>query len=252
MFGWGALSLTLGLAVVGGPTVGALGAGAMVQAQQQLGRDAFVTGSPGCPRKAKFCFEIALHVVAEEDKDVATPRWFSAQVREANRLFAPISVGFFVGSVATSDAEFADLRTRKQRDLLGRDDHSFGVIHVFAVRRLADVDVEGAIIRGVHWRDRAETSRRWIILSSIASPMVFAHEAGHFFGLPHSSYRTSLMNKSPHRDPPWSERTFVPQELEIMERRRDEMVADKTLRKHRRGKAIKRVSQLRPARRRAR
>lgn len=223
---------------VGGPTIGSLGAATMARVREELGRDAFVTGSPRCPAKARRCFELAVHVVEEEGADVQTPQWFAAQVREANRLFAPIGVGFTVGSVAPVDAAFADVATRLDRDRLGRDEHSLGVIHVFVVRRLADVDVEGSVIRGVHWRDRADTSRRWIILSSIASSMVLAHEAGHFFGLPHSRYRTSIMNKSPHMDPPWPQRTFVDEELAIMGRRRDEMVADGTLkdakRKHRR------------------
>jgi len=231
VFGTLAAALLLSASVwASGPTLGALGAATMVQAQEKLGRRAFVSGSPRCPVEARRCFEIALHVVEEEGVDVQTPQWFAAQVREANRLFAPIDVGFRVGSVAPVDAEFADTDTRLERDKLGRDEHSLGVIHVFIVRRLADVDVEGAVIRGVHWRDRAETSRRWIILSSIASSMVLAHEAGHFFGLPHSKYRKSIMNKSPHMDPPWPMRTFHDNELQIMRTRRDEMMGDGTLR----------------------
>ncbi len=230
---WLAASLLAGT-VAGGPTVGALGAARMRQVQQQLGRDAFVTGSPRCPRRARRCFELAVHVVVEDAHDVQTPAWFAEQVRQANRLFAAVDVGFRVGSVATVDGAFADVKTRRQRDLLGRGAHTLKVVHVFLVRRLADVDVEGEVIRGVHWRDRADTSRRWIILSSIASSLVLAHELGHFFGLPHSRYRTSLMNKSPHRNPPWSERVFHPDEQEIMRQRRDEMLADGTLRAVRR------------------
>ena len=214
---------------MGGPTLGAMGAVTLARAHEQLGREAFVTGSPPCPAAARRCFELAVHVVEVDEVPVQTPVWLAAQVREANRLFAPIGVGFRVGSVAPVDAERTDVDTRLDRDLLGRDEHSLGVIHVFVVRRLADVDVEGEVIRGVHWRDRADTSRRWIILSSIASSMVLAHETGHFFGLPHSSYRTSIMNKSPHMNPPWPMRTFVDEELAIMGRRRDAMVADGTL-----------------------
>ncbi len=206
----------------------------MERVARELGRDAFVTASPRCLKKTKRCFELAVHVVEENGADVQSPAWFAEQVREANRLFAPIGVGFRVGSIESVDGAFADLQTRLQRDELGRDEHSVGVVHVFVVRRLADVDVEGAVIRGVHWRDRADTSKRWIILSSIASSLVLAHEMGHFFGLPHSSHRKSLMNKSPHRNPPWHLRTFPDVELAIMERRRDEMLDDGTLRAVRR------------------
>lgn len=214
----------------GGPTLGALQVATLLEARERLGRQAFVTGSPPCPGQAKRCFEIALHVVEEDGADVRTPQWVAAQVREANRLFAPIGVGFRIGSAKVVDAGFADVATRLDRDRLGRDEHTLGVVHVFVVRRLADVDVEGEVIRGVHWRDRAQTSRRWIILSSIASPMVLAHELGHFFGLPHTRHRKSIMNKSPHLDPPWPLRTFPEEEQAIMARRRDEMVADGTLR----------------------
>ncbi|MCA9707998.1 MAG: matrixin family metalloprotease [Myxococcales bacterium] len=213
-----------------GPTVGAMGAATMARAREALGREAFVTGSPACPEAAKRCFELAVHVVVEDGAEVQTPAWLSEQVRQANRLFALVDVGFRVGSVAPVDAAFADVQTREQRDVLGRAEHSLGVVHVFVVRRLADVDVPGEVIRGVHWRDRAETSRRWVILSSIASSLVLAHELGHFFGLPHSRYRKSLMNKSPHMDPPWPLRTFVEPEQAIMREHRDRMLADGTLR----------------------
>lgn len=213
-----------------GPTVGAMGAVTLVAAKEKLGREAFVTGSPPCPEEAERCFEIALHVVEEDGQDVQTPQWVADEVREANRLFAPIGVGFRVGSAKVVEARFADVQTRLERDLLGRDEHSLGVVHVFVVRRLADVDVEGEVIRGVHWRDRSETSRRWIILSSIAAPVVLAHELGHFFGLPHTKHPRSIMNKSPHLDPPWHLRDFPKEEQAIMARRRDEMLDDGTLR----------------------
>lgn len=232
-----------------GPTVGALGAATMAQARERLGREAFVTGSPRCPVEARRCFELAVHVVMEDEEPVGPPQWFARHVQQANRLFAPIGVGFFVGSIAPVDPVFADTQTRRQRDEIGRHEHSLGVVHVFVVRRLANVDADGEVIRGVHWRDRADTSRRWIILSSIASPLVLAHEMGHFFGLPHSRYRTSLMNKSPHRDPPWSERIFVEQELAIMRERRDQMLADGTLRAVRRRKGKRRKAVRRAVRR---
>jgi hypothetical protein len=173
---------------------------------------------------------VALHVVAVDGKPVRDPGWVGAQVTEANRLFAPIGVGFEVASVETESDDRADMVSRKDRDLLGRDDHSLGVIHVYVVRSLADVDVPGEFIRGVHWRDRANTQRRWIILSSVASSLVLSHELGHFFGLPHSKHRESIMNKSPHLNPPWWQRFFVEPEQRKMAEHRDRMLSDGTLR----------------------
>jgi len=210
----------------------------LIEAAQELGLRAFETGTGRCPAAAKVCVGLHVHPVVEEDEPVATPLWFAHHVAHANRLFAAIGVGFEVAEVSAAPAEHADMQTRKQRDLLGRKDHDLGVVHVYLVRRLADVDVEGAVIRGVHWRDRAGKGvRRWVILSSVASHPVLAHELGHFFGLPHSKYAISIMNKrrAPGR-PAWPDLVFHDEELTIMRGRRDAMLADKTLRRRKRGK----------------
>jgi hypothetical protein len=62
-------------------------------------------------------------------------------------------------------------------------------------------------------------------------PRTLAHELGHFFGLPHSTYKISIMNKKKRDDPPPEQRTFAPQEFSTMRdnlRRmlRDKIVAD--------------------------
>jgi hypothetical protein len=217
-----ALALALG---AWGPS---LGTSALLQAQPALGMKAFVTGSPACD--AKHCFGIVAHVVVLDDgAPVQTPAWFARQVAEANGLFAKVDVGFVVAEVRSVAAELADIDDRAERDSLGRGEHDPGVVHVWVVRRLADVDLEGDEIRGVHWRERRDPERRYVILSSIAPPRVLAHELGHFFGLPHSKYAVSIMNKTPRTDPPGPERGFHPKELAIMTRDRDAMIADRTL-----------------------
>jgi hypothetical protein len=221
----GLLAMALGL----GPGLETFGTVTLLEAAQRLGTQAFVTGTGRCPTDTRRCFGIALHVVHIEGEPVQTPAWFALHVAAANRLFDPIGVGFEVVSVAEAPAEKADMITRKDRDLLGRREHSRGVIHVYIVRKLGDVDIPGEVIRGVHWRDRADTSRRWVILSSIASPLVLPHELGHFFGLPHSTYDVSIMNKTPRALPAWEDRLFAEPELTKMRQRRDSMVQDKTL-----------------------
>jgi Matrixin len=209
------------------PTASAIGSAVLLQARAQLGTRAFITGVPACT--AKHCMSIVLHVVVEGGLPVQTPVWWGEQVGAANRLFATIEVGFVPIEVREEPAEHADIDGRAHRDRLGRGAHDAGVIHVWAVRRLADVDQDGAEIRGVHWRDRADTTRRFVILSSIAAERVLAHELGHFFGLPHSRYPISIMNKTPRDDPPSELRGFHPRELAIMRSRRDAMLADGTL-----------------------
>jgi hypothetical protein len=174
---------------------------------------AFERAAPSCPAEARYCFGIDLHIVVEHGAPVQHPRWFAEQIASANRLFAPADVAFELRDVRSIEAGKAEIETRLDRDLLGRDHFSAGVIHVFVVRRLADVDIAGEQIRGVHWRDRGDTSRRWVILSAIGSAQVLAHELGHFFGLPHSRYEVSIMNKKPRPDPPWEKRVFAAPEL---------------------------------------
>lgn len=230
----GGLAAVLGMAPLGP----ALGVGTLLQCQEQLGLRAFVTGTPRCPEAAKRCFGIVVHVVVEGDAPVVAPVWFAEQVAAANRLFATIDVGFDTLEVRTESADRASIESRSDRDHLGRGEHGtasapLGVVHVWVVRRLADVDIAGDEIRGVHWRDRADPTRRFVILSSIAGDRTLAHELGHFFGLPHSRYPESIMNKTPRDEPPWELRGFHVREYAIMRGRRDAMVADGTLRDRR-------------------
>lgn len=188
----------------------------------------FVDDTPRCPPERDACFGIHLHVVVDEGAPVRDLAWVSDQLARAEERFgAAIDVGFEVVAVDALPAEQRDIVTRLDRDKLGRPHFSRGVVHVFVVGSLADVDGPGEI-RGVHWRDRAATERRWVIVSSIAGSLTLTHELGHFFSLPHSRYPVSLMNKG-ESPIPWSERAFHPREAQRMKRARAQMVASGAL-----------------------
>jgi hypothetical protein len=137
-----------------------------------------------------------------------------AQIEQADRHFALIDTSLEVVAADAVPASELEIDTRDERDALGHDRFTRGVVHVFVVGRLADVDIAGQEIRGVHWRERADRTHRWVILSKIAGSLVLSHELGHFFGLPHSTYDISLMNKTVRLTPIVTELTFAEPEVE--------------------------------------
>lgn len=185
----------------------------------------FVDRTPACPNDRAHCIGIHLHVVVGPDGPVQTPEWLAAGLEHAFTLFEAADLGFEIVAVDAVGPEFMHLATREQRDAIGRPQFTRGVIHIFLVDQLDDVDIPGEQIRGVHWRQRSNVDKRWVILSKIGSKVVLGHELGHFFGLPHSRYDASVMNKRPREQPPWDARVFVTQELEIVRADRDSMLA---------------------------
>ena len=170
-----------------------------------------------CDRTAlEVCFGLEVWMSLRDGVPVQTPEWVGAQVGRANHFFAEIGVGFELNAIHALEEGEVDIATRSDRDALGHDRWTNGVIHVFFVGRLDNVDEEG-VINGVHWRDRADRSHRWVIVSATAWHMTFVHELGHYFGLPHSDYHISMMNKSP-RAIAREELTFHPDEYARMER----------------------------------
>ena len=190
--------------------------------------DAYVRDTPRC-LATTHCFGVHLHMVVTPEGAAQDVAWVRAQVEEADRHFALIDTSFEIVAADAVPASELEIDDRDERDALGHDRFTRGVVHVFVVGRLADVDIAGNEIRGVHWRERADRTHRWIILSRIAGSLVLSHELGHFFGLPHSTYDVSLMNKTVRLTAMVSELTFAEPEVARMRKHRDRMLASKML-----------------------
>lgn len=163
-----------------------------------------------CPAATR-CVGLRLHLAVAPSPELMT--WLETQLDEANALFLPADLAFTPTLLTTLPPALATITTRDERDALGHDRFAPGAIDVYIVSRLGDVDIPGAEIRGVHWRSRRDRARRYIILSTISPPKVLAHELGHYFGLPHSSYPESIMNKTWRESPPPEERRFARPEV---------------------------------------
>lgn len=170
---------------------------------------------PACDAARAHCFGVRLHITAGDDGLIASPEFLATQLAGANRQFAPLDVGFQLAGVDTLPATASHIATREDRDDLAAGHRGGGVIHVFIVAALDDIDHADQIIRGVTWHTR-DDDRKYIIVSTVAPDRVLAHELGHLFGLPHSRYAVSIMNKRDRKVPPPEQRRFADEEIAAM------------------------------------
>ncbi len=187
-----------------------------------------VKGLPSCDRERAHCFGIQLHVVVADDKPIVSPEWLAAQLAAANRHFLRLGVGFQVVGADALPAKGAHIESRGDRDELSIDRLAGTVVHVFIIGKLDDVDEPGAIAYGVTWHRRND-DRKYILVSDAALERTLAHELGHFFGLPHSTYAISIMNKSERKEPPPEKRTFADEELAAMRPALKRLLRDKVI-----------------------
>jgi hypothetical protein len=142
--------------------------------------------------RADETFGVAFAVAEEEKAAVATDAWIADQLAAAEKLFAPIGVHFRWTQRKPLAPEHARLESRRDRDALEALLET-GVINVFVVASLRDVDDPSLYRMGVCWR-RGNEGKPYLVVSAVARPTVLAHELGHFFGNPHSKTPNNVMS----------------------------------------------------------
>ena len=136
----------------------------------------------------------ALHIsVAADDtgQPLADAGWLALEIETAKGLFEPFGVRFAGAKGALLDTRLARVDTRADRNSLASR-VTPGVIDVFVVGSLRDVDDPAQMRRGVHWH--APSGVHYVILVASAPATVLAHELGHYFGNPHSRALDNVMS----------------------------------------------------------
>lgn len=186
------------------------------------GAEDITSAAPVCARA--HCFAVQLHVANDAKGLVVAPAWLGDQLATANKHFDTLDVGFALAGVDNASVEH--VVTRADRDALFTRGLSPRTIHVFVTAKLDDIDNPGEIIYGVTWHAHDAT---YIVVSGMAWERTLAHELGHYFGLPHSTYAISIMNKTPREEPPIEDRRFSDEELAKLRTAIDRVVKQKSV-----------------------
>ncbi|MFK8001555.1 MAG: hypothetical protein AB8H86_18310 [Polyangiales bacterium] len=124
---------------------------------------------------------LRVHVVDVDGEPVVDAPWLDEQLQEANRVFQPTGVSFQELERQSLDEHFADLVTRRDRNSLAQFLER-GVVNVFVVASMVDVDDQSSMRRGVHWTLQWRPDNHFLVLTSIGPRTTLAHELGHYFG----------------------------------------------------------------------
>jgi hypothetical protein len=140
---------------------------------------------------------VVISIATEEGPSGPRPvqqgAWIDDQLGRAERLFGTHGVHFVEKPRRALAARHAQLETRADRDALAAELVP-GVINVFVVGSLRDVDDPSRMRMGVHWRFRKQLAKHYVIVAASAMPTTLAHELGHFFGNGHSKVVNNVMS----------------------------------------------------------
>ena len=168
-------------------------AGARLGRRQALWAAATLLAAPGPARADAGPVRVRIHTLELEGRPLGEGPWLDAQWAEVSRLFGEAGVALERLPVRTTAVGRPDVVSRADRDAFAAGLEP-GVVNVFVIGSLADVDEPGRMRKGVHWRPSGRADLHYVLLIGSSPRGVLAHELGHFFGLAHSGVRDNLMS----------------------------------------------------------
>lgn len=141
---------------------------------------------------------VAQRTIEKDGKPALEPvvarAFVDEQLQQANTIFGDWKIRFVEAEKSRAlDAKHARLESRADRDALAASMLA-GVINVFFVESLRDVDDPKGFRMGVTWRKLSNLKKKYVIVAASAKKSTMAHELGHFLGNDHSSVKNNLMS----------------------------------------------------------
>ncbi|MET0594860.1 MAG: hypothetical protein ABW133_19320 [Polyangiaceae bacterium] len=134
---------------------------------------------------------VVVSAVYVDGTRVVDDAWIQKQWASVDKLYADFGIRFDRLPAKQVPATSARLETKEDRDALAAY-FAEGVVNVFFVKALMDIDEIGRIRMGVCWR--APGNKRFVAVASNAKPTVLAHELGHLLGNGHSKVVDNVMS----------------------------------------------------------
>jgi hypothetical protein len=156
----------------------------------------------GKPEPAQIVVPYAIGVVTRKlEKDgktvhapVVSKAFVEEQLKATAEIFGEFALSFTAGTKERPlDGKMANLENRADRDAMA-DFMLPGVVNIYFVESLRDVDDPKKHRMGVTWRKLSNLKKKYVIVAASARETTLAHELGHFLGNDHSYVKNNLMS----------------------------------------------------------
>lgn len=128
------------------------------------------------------------------DAPVVSKAFVDEQLKQCAEIFGEFALSFAAGAKERAlDGKMAKLEDRADRDAMA-DFMLPGVVNIYFVESLRDVDDPKKHRMGVTWRKLSNLKKKYVIVAASARETTLAHELGHFLGNDHSYVKNNLMS----------------------------------------------------------